>query len=65
MASTDGSKKNLRKKATKIFLENKIETAVLAKQDSLELLEELGIHQIELEIQNEELKNSQKELEVS
>src|SRR6056297_3026210 len=55
----------LRKKAEEILNQRGIQNQELYKRDLESLVEELSIHQIELEQQNEELKKTQNELEIS
>ncbi|MEI7615141.1 MAG: PAS domain-containing protein [Actinomycetota bacterium] len=49
----------------KLNLENTIPQKALSAQKTEDLFHELRVHQIELEMQNEELKHSQEELELS
>ena len=53
---------DLRQKAEKKFRETGEDLSHLTAKDTKYLLEELRIHQIELEMQNEELKKSEREL---
>lgn len=55
----------LRKKAQQLLNEKGIQDPELYKKDLESLVEELNIHQIELEQQNEEMKRIQNELEIS
>jgi PAS domain S-box-containing protein len=56
---------SLRKRAEQLLIEQKERLRGLASTDLKKLVHELGTHQIELEIQNEELRRSQMEIEVS
>lgn len=56
---------DLRTKAEKILSELVDKSPGLANMDSLRLVHELQIHQIELELQNEELRLAQKEIDES
>jgi len=55
----------LRKKAEHILEKKGVQNSTLYNKDMESLIEELNIHQIELEQQNEELKRIQNELEIS
>jgi len=67
MSSNNNEEKSnrLRKKAEKILQQQGVQDPTLYKKDLESLVEELNIHQIELEQQNEELKRIHNELEVS
>ena len=56
---------NLRKKAERLLKQNGVKDPALYNKDLESLVEELSIHQIELEQQNEEMKRVQNELEIS
>jgi len=56
---------DLRKRAEERLQKQPANLGVLAPQDSWLLLHELQVHQIELEMQNEELRRTQVELEAS
>jgi two-component system, LuxR family, sensor kinase FixL len=58
-----GTHNKLREAAEKRIRESTRELQALPKKDVLELIHELEVHQVELEIQNEELRQSQAELE--
>ncbi|MRR39503.1 PAS domain S-box protein [bacterium] len=53
----------LRRRAEERLRAKKAEAAAPTKDDALRLLHELQVHQIELELQNEELRGSQAEVE--
>src|SRR6266540_197024 len=55
----------LRRKAQKKLKEQTERLDELSRQDTKRLITELGTHQIELEMQNEELRRAERELEVS
>mgnify|MGYP006272976345 CR=1 FL=1 len=57
------NKKDLRKKAEEIFKNKGVKDRQLYEKSLEELIEELSIHEIELENQNDELRNAQLELE--
>jgi len=65
MAIDNDKSSRLRKKAEEILNQRGIQNQELYKRDLESLVEELSIHQIELEQQNEELKKTQNELEIS
>ena len=52
----------LRKKAEELLRRNPEETPVLSTAEVQKLFHELDVHQIELQMQNEELRNAQAEL---
>lgn len=53
---------NLRRKAEKLLSQNPLEIPVLSTVEVQTLFQELDVHQIELQMQNEELRQSQAEL---
>ena len=55
----------LRERAEKQIKESARVPKALPRDDILELIHELEVHQVELELQNEELRRSQSEIEVS
>ena len=57
--------KELREKAERILGEKDAEVTVTDRQDFVRLVHELEVHQVELELQNEELRRAQIELEAS
>ena len=57
--------KKLRKQAEKRLLERDIDLSNIPVEDINELIHELQVHQIELEMQNEELRKSQLDLEAA
>ena len=65
MNQNNDKSSRLRKKAEKILAQRGIDNPDLYKKDLESLVQELSIHQIELEQQNEELKRTQNELEIS
>ena len=65
MNSQNDKSSELRKRAEDILYQQGVKDSALYKQDLESLVEELSIHQIELEQQNEEMKRIQNELEIS
>jgi PAS domain S-box-containing protein len=65
MDTGQGKSGDLRKKAERILKQKGIRNQELYNQDLESLVEELSIYQIELEHQNEELKRTRNELEIS
>ncbi|HKL37742.1 MAG TPA: PAS domain S-box protein, partial [Bacteroidales bacterium] len=65
MAYQDPKRLELRKKAEEMLKKKGVRDPALYHKDLESLVEELSIHQIELEQQNEELKKIQDELEIS
>ena len=65
MNQNNDKSSRLRKKAEKILEQRGIDHPELYKSDLESLVQELSIHQIELEQQNEELIRTQNELEIS
>ncbi len=62
----DGEKNSeIRKRAEQRLQERRINTADFSLDDAKSLIHELHVHQIELELQNEELRLTQLELEAS
>ena len=57
--------KHLRKKAEKILSEKKQVPQKISSGDVEKLIHELQVHQIELEMQNDELRKAQAEIEES
>ena len=57
------NKKDLRKKAEEIFKNKGVKDRQLYEKSLEELIEELSIHEIELENQNDEFLNAHLELE--
>ena len=55
----------LRERAEKQIKDSARVPKALPRDDILELIHELEVHQVELELQNEELRRSQSEIEVS
>ena len=55
----------LRKQAEKRLLERDADIANMPLEDINELIHELEVHQIELEMQNEELRQAQMDLEAA
>ena len=64
---SDGSTKvtGLRRQAEKLLRTSKRDVAVMPDKDVQQLVHELQVHQIELEMQNEELRRAQVALEVA
>lgn len=60
-----GSKSDLRKKAEAKFNQSEIQLETMSTSTIQKLMYEFQVHQIELELQNEELINSQQELTAS
>ncbi len=57
--------KSLRKKAEKILPKKRMAPQKISPGDTGKLIHELEVHQIELEMQNQELRKAQEELETS
>lgn len=55
----------LRKKAEELLKERDSKSSDFSEMDIVSLIQELEIHQIELQVQNEELRHSRQELEAS
>ncbi len=62
---SQGKKQSLRERAEKLAAGKHVNLDDLSKTDILTLIHELQVHQIELEMQNEELRKSQSALEES
>ena len=56
---------NLRKKAEKLLSQNPLKTPVLSTVEVQKLLHELDVHEVELQMQNENLRQAQHEISVS
>jgi PAS domain S-box-containing protein len=56
---------NLRKRAESLMMKSEEHFSDMSAEDIKKLIHELGTHQIELELQNDELKNTQEKLEES
>ena len=61
--NTSADASELRRRAEERLRAKKAEAAAPTKEDALRLLHELQVHQIELELQNEELRGSRAEVE--
>ena len=61
--NTSADAAELRRRAEERLRAKKAEAAAPTKEDALRLLHELQVHQIELELQNEELRGSRAEVE--
>ncbi len=61
----DSKRRALRQKAEKLLSETPEKPAPATGTDIKELLQELSVHQIELEMQNEDLRRAQEQLEES
>jgi two-component system cell cycle sensor histidine kinase/response regulator CckA len=57
--------RTIRQKAEALLREKSLETDLLSPQDLSEILHELQVHQVELELQNEELRRIQTELQAT
>jgi two-component system, sensor histidine kinase and response regulator len=60
-----GPAENIRERARKIMAESRETHGTLSREDPERLVEDLRLHQIELEMQNEELRSLQQNLEKS
>jgi PAS domain S-box-containing protein len=60
---TTGTPANLRQRAEEIVQQQSDELLEAAPEDLQDLIHELRVHQVELEMQNEELRRTQRELE--
>lgn len=63
--SQSGKNGNLRAKADKLGAKNPDSTKAIAAPDIQKLVLELQVHQVELEMQNDELRQAQVEIEES
>jgi PAS domain S-box-containing protein len=63
--NADQHNATLRQKAEAEFRESEAETKALSPEETRQLLHELQVHQIELEMQNEELRRTQTELDAT
>ena len=65
MPTDPKNNRSLRRKAEKLLSEAPEKLAGMSGRDLQELVHDLSVHQIELEMQNEELRKSQEQLEQS